>query len=237
MKKWLVCALEVCIILVLLTACGQYEVGTGEAVVEKIDNGVATIEYMGQNYSWKDKEGILKYGACTIGYKYKEGKEGATIKIQTVEQKEELQHEKGDVRQVKFEAKPLSETGVPLKIYADNFYAVVTYWGDSTAHKENVILIDENGKEVHGWKLSAPNTQYTIDLQWQDITGTAKISTGPALLNDTSDNYKSNKNEHTCEVCDKKGTHRYESFTGQTEYYCTEHYNEMMDMLKSFGMD
>lgn len=235
-KKKLICVFWACMITILFTACGDM-VGVGEATVEAIEDGVATIEYMGQNYSWNDPDGALKYGVCTIGYKYKEGKEGTTIKIQTVEQKEELQHEKGDVRQVKFEAKPLSDTAVPLKIYADDFFAIVTYWGDSTAYKEDVILIDENGEEVYGWELSVPYTEYTIDLQWQDITGTAEISTGPAPLSDTSNNYTSSKNEHTCEVCSREGTHRYESFTGQIEYYCTEHYNEMMDMLKSFGMD
>lgn len=44
-------------------------------------------------------------------------------------------------------------------------------------------------------------------------------------------------NKHTCEECSKEGTHRYESFTGQVEYYCTEHYEELQAMLNSFGLN
>lgn len=231
MKKWLLCVFTVCITALLLTACG-YEIGVGEATVEEIENGIVTIEYMGQSYTWEDPDGALKYGLCTIAYKYKEGRESTTLKIQKVEQKSELQHEKGDVRQIGFETKILPSTTVPLEVYADDFYAVVKYWGDSAEHKEDVILIDENGEEVYGWKLTAANTQYSIDLQWKDITGTAKITTGPTRSTDT---YSQNK--HTCEVCSKEGTHRYESFTGQTEYYCTEHYNEMMNLMKELGLN
>ena len=42
---------------------------------------------------------------------------------------------------------------------------------------------------------------------------------------------------HTCEECSREGTHKYESFTGQTEYYCTQHYEELNDLLNSFGLD
>ena len=47
----------------------------------------------------------------------------------------------------------------------------------------------------------------------------------------------SNQSKHTCEECSREGTHKYDSFTGQTEYYCTEHYEELMDMLDVFGLD
>lgn len=46
----------------------------------------------------------------------------------------------------------------------------------------------------------------------------------------------SGRSKHICEECSREGTHRYESFTGQTEYYCSEHYEELMEMLKSFGL-
>lgn len=41
---------------------------------------------------------------------------------------------------------------------------------------------------------------------------------------------------YTCSVCAKEGVHVYESFTGQTEYYCKQHYAELMDMLEAFGL-
>lgn len=36
----------------------------------------------------------------------------------------------------------------------------------------------------------------------------------------------------TCEVCSKKATYSIKGITGQTEYYCTEHYNEMKELLE-----
>ena len=38
--------------------------------------------------------------------------------------------------------------------------------------------------------------------------------------------------KHTCESCSKEGTHAIEGFSGYTEYYCTEHYNEMIEILE-----
>lgn len=42
---------------------------------------------------------------------------------------------------------------------------------------------------------------------------------------------------YPCSVCDKEGVHVYESFTGQTEFYCTTHYLEILDMLDAMGAD
>lgn len=36
----------------------------------------------------------------------------------------------------------------------------------------------------------------------------------------------------TCEACSKKATYSIKGITGQTEYYCTEHYNEMKELLE-----
>lgn len=36
----------------------------------------------------------------------------------------------------------------------------------------------------------------------------------------------------TCEACGKDATHTITGITGQTEYYCTEHYNEMKELLE-----
>ena len=34
-----------------------------------------------------------------------------------------------------------------------------------------------------------------------------------------------------CEACNKDATYSIEGITGQTEYYCTEHYNEIKELL------
>ena len=43
--------------------------------------------------------------------------------------------------------------------------------------------------------------------------------------------------KHTCEICGREGTNKYESFTGQTEYYCTQHYKELLEMLENLGIE
>lgn len=42
--------------------------------------------------------------------------------------------------------------------------------------------------------------------------------------------------KHTCEICSREGTNKYESFTGQTEYYCSQHYKELLEMLEDLGI-
>jgi len=36
---------------------------------------------------------------------------------------------------------------------------------------------------------------------------------------------------HTCEECSREGTHTLTGISGGTEYYCTEHYNQIIEML------
>ena len=40
------------------------------------------------------------------------------------------------------------------------------------------------------------------------------------------------KKEHTCEVCKKDGTYKIIGLSGNEEYYCKVHYDEMNNMLK-----
>ena len=37
--------------------------------------------------------------------------------------------------------------------------------------------------------------------------------------------------KHSCEECGKEASHSIDGLTGRKEYYCTEHYNDMKDML------
>ena len=41
--------------------------------------------------------------------------------------------------------------------------------------------------------------------------------------------------KHQCEECSKEGTHSLTGLSGATEYYCTEHYNEIMEMLEALS--
>lgn len=44
-------------------------------------------------------------------------------------------------------------------------------------------------------------------------------------------------NWHSCEECSREGIYEYESFTGETEYYCSRHYEELLEMLKELGIN
>ena len=50
---------------------------------------------------------------------------------------------------------------------------------------------------------------------------------------------KGSASKHTCEAsgCSKEGTHSLTGLGGNTEYYCTEHYNEIVDMLNKMSED
>ena len=49
---------------------------------------------------------------------------------------------------------------------------------------------------------------------------------------------KSSSSSHTCEECSRTGTHSYTSpFSGEKEWYCDRHYEELQDLLGQFGMD
>lgn len=50
-------------------------------------------------------------------------------------------------------------------------------------------------------------------------------------IDDSSSQHNSTFNtssQHKCSQCSSAGTHKYESCTGQTEYYCDKHYKELM---------
>lgn len=42
---------------------------------------------------------------------------------------------------------------------------------------------------------------------------------------------------HKCEECSKEGTHELTGLDGSPEYYCTEHYNELVDIVNSLYGD
>ena len=44
----------------------------------------------------------------------------------------------------------------------------------------------------------------------------------------------SSQSKHQCEVggCSKEGTHSMVGLNGTMEYYCTEHYNEMAEIMQ-----
>lgn len=50
-----------------------------------------------------------------------------------------------------------------------------------------------------------------------------------------SDVGKGSASKHICEVdgCNKEGTNSIQGLSGKMEYYCTEHYFEMNEMLEN----
>lgn len=203
----------------------QYETGSNEATIEEIDGDIVTVEYSGKSYTWKDSEKILTYGECTIEYKYKNDRTHRdevnleTLEVQKITQTEPQKHDRGELRSINFEYNHYSTPTAPCEILADDFRAVVNYWGDSTTHYYDVKLLDDNGKEVDGWRIKSSGT-YDFDMQWDNIKETVSLYVG-----------KKTADWHKCEECSNEGTNKFESFTGQTEYYCDKHYKELMEMF------
>lgn len=70
--------------------------------------------------------------------------------------------------------------------------------------------------------------EYYCDNHYNEIVGT---------LSDMEDDVgKSSQSKHSCEECSREGTHVYYSpITGEKEYYCTKHYEELKDMMSTLG--
>lgn len=59
---------------------------------------------------------------------------------------------------------------------------------------------------------------------------------------DSTTTYSSNETDYIENYCDaggcsREGTRTYIGFSGATEHYCSEHYNEMMDMMNEMGFN
>lgn len=112
------------------------------------------------------------------------------------------------------------------KIRSDSFQAVVNYWGDSTTHYEEIELLNENGRKIGVREIDSSGT-YDFYMQWNDIKGTVSLYVSSVSSESTS--------VHRCEVCSDAGWHKYNSFTGQTEYYCDKHYKELMALFDALS--
>ena len=103
--------------------------------------------------------------------------------------------------------------------------------GNSNLSEKTSQVCVECGKEAkYSYTNPFSNNKesycYTHYKQIVDILGKMESDVG-----------KSSQSKHTCEKCSREGTHKYDSFTGQTEYYCTKHYEELKSMLEAFGLN
>lgn len=72
------------------------------------------------------------------------------------------------------------------------------------------------------------NMEYYCNKHYNEIVGT--------LSEMEADVGKSNQSKHSCEECSREGTHIYYSpITGEKEYYCTKHYEELKEMMSTLG--
>ena len=114
---------------------------------------------------------------------------------------------------------------------ASNFPRYKAYRYASVSSPEAEALRKEYGSSVF------PNTAYEIyfltssnEYEYARKIDDYFIKNGKDVwINDNSES--SRTDWHKCEVCSDEGTITYESFTGQTEYYCETHYKELMEMF------
>lgn len=102
----------------------------------------------------------------------------------------------------------LSKYSLPFKIVPDKF----NYDGNGDHH---VYGLDVEESDVTQYTFKVTDTQHTYSNIYEPYNGA----------------------EHMCEECSKEGQYQYDSFTGQSEYYCAEHYLELMEMLEALGID
>lgn len=107
----------------------------------------------------------------------------------------------------------------------------VAYWDDSATNVRKVLEYTHDSKLILHIYL----------MDWNDTGRNNKSS-------DASSNPSTTKSEtpqtekkytHGCEVdgCKKEGSHSLTGFSGSVEWYCDEHYQEMMDILDMMEQD
>lgn len=96
------------------------------------------------------------------------------------------------------------------------FYQFAQFYG--SYDYDSIYITGENG-----------NAQLEYEIKWSDDRAVS-VKTEKNYSDDSNDS--NNSRYHTCEVCSKEGTHAIIGISGQTEYYCTEHYEEMLDILE-----
>lgn len=108
---------------------------------------------------------------------------------------------------------------------------------DEIGFKELVSFIEEvSDYSIDGWWRTIGDT-ICINGHVYDYSKGILTQDGGAVYSTATPAPKMPADAHTCEVCNSRGEWRYESFTGQIEYYCYPHYKELQDMLNNFGLD
>lgn len=107
----------------------------------------------------------------------------------------------------------------------------VAYWDDSATNIRKVLEYTHDSKLIlHIYYIERDDTGQN--------NKPASASSKPG--NNKSDTTQTEKKyAHTCEVdgCKNEGTHSLTGFSGSAEWYCDEHYQEMMDILDMMEQD
>lgn len=109
--------------------------------------------------------------------------------------------------------------------------------GDYTVVVECNELIDKTYEEMYQivYKVYSSDAEVTL------IVNGDRYQKGLYKLyknGETVYTVKSSSSSHTCEECSRTGTHSYISpFSGEKEWYCDTHYEELKNLLGQFEMD
>lgn len=83
-------------------------------------------------------------------------------------------------------------------------------------------------------KTDVKSSSKSSDVEKEKTKETTKPTTDSSQSNTSQSNIENNSNITNCEVCNLPGTHTITGFSGEKEYYCNNHYNEMVLILISF---
>lgn len=133
----------------------------------------------------------------------------------------------------------LADKGTPSKSTFTSEYRISTSY--------DIDSYDKTGGKIKGTFYCVPSSgtfDFTVEQEIMVISkdgstrGTGRgtfVKTSITVNGNTSAGTESAGKKYTCEVCGKEGTNKYDSFTGQTEYYCTQHYKELLEMLEALS--
>lgn len=91
-----------------------------------------------------------------------------------------------------------------------------------------------------GAYISSQKSETDSNIEKENTTSTTQTTESGSYSTTTSSKSSySSKITHYCDAdgCYREGTKSYVGITGQTEYYCYTHYNEIIDILSSMEED
>ena len=132
----------------------------------------------------------------------------------------------------------IGEEGTPWLQTAESLWIPTSTKGYAEKVEEVTTQLSEAGYILSGNDISDIPEETNSESQTEDNSFVSS-TVGNTASSETNSSQTETSNYHTCEVddCDREGTHVIEGLSGYSEWYCDDHYQEMVDILTMMEAD